>query len=71
MYDFNANEFLGVKREAVLIVRRKLIIMGWGFARTQRTGKRFAGDPGFHRQRLTPGKGSSLRAKLRGKKGIL
>lgn len=45
--------------------------MGWGFARAQETGKRFFVNPGFHRQGVTSGKGSSLRAKLRGKKGII
>lgn len=45
----------------MLTVQRNLTITGWGFSRAQETGKRFAVDPGFHRQGVTSGKGKTQR----------
>lgn len=44
--------------------------MGWGSARAQETRKRFAVDPGLHRQGLTSGKGWSWGQNSEARKGM-
>lgn len=69
MHDFNANTFLGVKGEKWSQLFKENYNNGLGICQSTRNRKKICCGSRIPQEGLTSGKGSSLRAKLRGKKG--